>query len=126
VPDERGRLFETLEPPRGGLAGLRARIERHSRRRVTLEQLGYASAAVLLLFLVAITMIGPHGSQRDMRHPEFDQARLRLGMSSSPVGALTIPASERATLGARRIPLPTDEVQFYLVASIEPEPQAEE
>jgi hypothetical protein len=123
--DEHGKLFEPLEPPRGGFEGLRARIERHSRRRASYEQLGYASATALLLFLIAATIIGPRGLRPEPRLPEFDQARVRLGMSSSPAEALTIPVSERATLGAQRIQLPTDDVLFYLVASIAPEPEME-
>jgi hypothetical protein len=125
VPDERGRLFEVLEPPPGGLAKLRARIASDTRQRRSFELLGYAAAAALLLFLTGVTIVGPRGSRSGYAMPQFDQARLRLGMDSSPAEALTIPASERAVLGAQRIPLPTNDVQFYLVASIAPEPAAE-
>jgi hypothetical protein len=120
-----GRLFEPLEPPPGGLDGLRALIERHTRRPPRFERLGYASAAGLLLILIIVTIVGPSGLRGESRLPEFDQARMRLGMSSSPAEALTIPVSDRATLGARRVALPTDRVQFYLVASIAPEPEEE-
>lgn len=121
MSDGHGKLFESLEPPRGGLEGLKARIERRSRRSASFERLGYASAIVLLLLLTAAMIIGPRGLRPEPPLAAFEQARLRLGMSSSPVEALTIPASERASVGARRVALPTDDVLFYLVASIEDE-----
>ncbi len=125
MPDRHGRLFERLEPPPGGLQRLRARIERRARHHACLERLGYASAFALLLFLTAAVIVGPRRLKSEPPLPAFDQARLRLGMSSSPVEAMTIPASERTVLGAQRVPLQTNEVLFYLVASVAPDPKME-
>jgi hypothetical protein len=118
MPSGHGRLFEELEPPSGGLEGLRARIYRHTRRRRSFERLVYASAIVLLFVLTAAMIVGPRGLMPETRLPELEQARIRLGLSPTPDRALTL-------LGARRVSLQTDEVLLYMVSSVAPDPGEE-
>ena len=48
MSDRSETLFETLEPPRGGLAGLRARVERDGRRRLRVRRVRVALVAMLV------------------------------------------------------------------------------
>jgi hypothetical protein len=96
----RDELFEQLEPPPGGLAALRARLDGPGSR---MGRVWMAAAVTCALALA--TVVARHAST-----PE-------------PV---TVPSSERAELAAVRVPLRDDKVIFYWVASAQaPETQGE-
>lgn len=118
MKDEHERLFETLEPPPGGLVGLRERIERDARRRVRLRRVQAVAAATVLVALVSWTAFSPRG-EPDTLPAEFDLVRMSLGLLAPPSETLTIPEDRRSETAVRRVPLPTDEVVFYLVGSIQ-------
>ncbi len=110
-------LFETLEPPRGGLVGLRARIERDARRRRLQRRLGSTAVATVLLVVIGWSALGP---RREVvaASPELDLVRMQLGLLAAPAEPLTLPAGQHRDTAVRRVPLPTDEVIFYMVGSI--------
>ena len=115
MPD---RIFSQLEPLPGGLAGLRERIERDAHRRVRLRRVQASVAATLLAALVGWAIWGPRTNQ-SKSSPELDLVRIHLGLLPSPSKAVTIPEDRRNDLAVRRVPLPTDQVVFYRVGSIE-------
>ena len=111
------RVFETFEPPPGGLARLRERIDRRMGWRARVRYVPAATAASLLVALVSWTAFNPGG--RPAPPPaELDLIRMHLGLLASPSETLTIPVDQRSTTAIRRVPLPTDQVVFYMVGSI--------
>ena len=109
-------LFDVLEPPRGGLAGLRARLEREGRRRARARRMRWAVAGcVALLVLVAVSPWLRSTSAVDPLAAELQLARMRLGIERAPTEPVTIPVAERHRVAAQRIPLSTDLVVLYRI-----------
>jgi hypothetical protein len=108
---EDGDLFVALDPPGGGLEGLRQKMAREPARRLQL-----AAAFMLLAATLGLATKLPFGG-RELRLPVFEQARMRLGMSSHPSEPLKIPEEERSRAAARRISSVDEKVLFYLVGS---------
>jgi len=113
------RLFEPLEPPRDGLARLRARLER-DRRRVRVRRAAFGAAAILLLGFVVRIALGPPAPKSigDAGDP-FRLARIGLGLVPVPAERLTVRREDRHRVAARRVPLSDERVVFYLVASVD-------
>jgi hypothetical protein len=121
MPDDCGNMFEVLEPPGGGPEMLRRRLKREPARRLQL-----VAAFLLLAATLGVATQLPYGGEQSLL-PEFGQARMRLGIGSQPSEPLTIPEGDRSLAAAHRVPLPTDEVLFYLVGSIDqPESKKQE
>ena len=116
--DTSERVLRTLEPPPGGLIALRARIARDAHRRVGVRRLQVVAGTTLLVGLVTWAAVDWRG-QRDTLPAEFDLVRMSLGLSAAPSEPLTIPVAQRTHTAARRVPLPTDQVVFYLIGSIQ-------
>jgi len=118
--ERRERLFDVLEPPPGGLAGLRARIERDGRRRARSRRVQLLAAATLVAVLAGWSVFAPRGGGEQLP-TQFDFARMSVGQLPWPSETLTVPEDRRDEIAVRRVSLPTDEVVFYLVASVEPD-----
>ena len=116
--DDSKKLFETLEPPPRGLAGLRGRIARDARRRVRVRRAQALAAATAVVAIVSWATVGPRSRPAPLP-AEFDLVLMHLGLLTSPSEALTIPADQRGATAVRRVPLPTDQVVFYMVGSIQ-------
>lgn len=110
------RLFETLEPPAGGLEGLRSRLARDTRRR-RIRTRALAGTATLAVVAVATWATLASRSGADDLPPEFALARMHLGLMPLPSEPVTIPDERRGDTAIHRVPLPTDDVIFYLVAT---------
>ena len=108
-------LFETLDPPPGGLPKLRERIGGAARWRKRRRPALGAAAVALLIVLVGWVVFVP--SKEPNIPPELDLVRMYLGQLPPPSEALTIPKDRRGEFSVRRVPLPTDQVIFYLVGS---------
>jgi hypothetical protein len=108
---ENGGLFERLDPPGGGLEGMRTKIAREPARRLQL-----AAAFLLLLTTLGLATQLPFGGG-ELPLPALDQARIRLGLVLQPSEPLMIPEAERDGAAARRIPLNDEKVLFYMVGS---------
>ena len=110
-----GLRFETLDPPSGGLARLRANIRQDTRRRVQLRRVRAAALAVCLAAAIGWALFEPRSAP--MAPPaEFEFVRISLGLAPPPTGVLTIPEDRRADTAVQRVPLATDRVVFYRVA----------
>ena len=110
-------LFETLDPPPGGLPKLRERLEGDVRwRRRGRPALG-VSAGLLVVVLVGWVVSLP--SEEQDIPPEFDLVRIHLGQLSAPSETLTISDPLSGQTAVRRVPLETDDVVFYLIDSVE-------
>lgn len=108
--------FETLEPPPGGLARLRSRIERdRRRRRLALGLQGAVAGAVVVGLLAWVTGI-PRSPAPPM--PELEPARLALGLSPTPAEVVSISPARRHEMAAVRVAVPTQRVVIYRVASL--------
>jgi hypothetical protein len=114
--EEFGELFEWLEPPTGGLARLRARMERPPRR----PALQLAAACLMLLALALVLVLSPSAGP-DRRAPDFGFVRLRLGIEPKPAEPLTVPDDMRELSAVSRVPLDDERVLFYLVGSLDQE-----
>ena len=97
---------------------MRERLERDAHRRVRLRWAQASVAATLLAALVGWAVLGPSTDQ-SRSSPELDLVRIHLGLLPSPSEVVTIPEDRRNDLAVRRVPLPTDQVVFYRVGSIE-------
>ena len=115
----RPAMFESLEPPRGGLAGLRARIERDSGRQARFRRLWTVAAVTLLPVVVVGSMLLAIIQRQQPLPGRFQLARIAAGLESPPSEPMTIAATQSHLVAARRVPAASDDVVFYLVASVE-------
>ena len=104
--------FEKLEPPPGGLARLRARLDTPPSQRRWV----WVVAAATLAGVLALVFSRP--SPRPLVDPEAPTL-IALGLGRMPEGAAAIPPGEpdEALL---RVPTSDSKVVFYLVASATP------
>jgi hypothetical protein len=73
---------------------------------------------------MAVSLIGwvtrPSSRERQIQSPEFDFARMSVGLLAMPSEPVTIPKDRRGDTAVRRVALPSEGVVFYLIGSIEP------
>ena len=111
--------FESLEPPRGGLARLRDRIEQR-RRQARTRRASLAAAALLVAGGAGWLLVdrpGP-GPTRLAGDP-FRLARISLGLAAPPAEPLTIRPASRHRAAARRVPLADERVVFYRIETVD-------
>ncbi len=113
-------LFATLDPPSGGPARLRLRMDREKRRSARLRRLRSAAVVSVLggVLVIGRIPLGP-GAAPDPLPAELDLVRMGLGQLAPPVEPLTLPKAARVSTAVRRVPLPTDQVVFYLMGSMQ-------
>jgi hypothetical protein len=124
VSDPYERLFESFDPPRGGLAALRTRIEHDRRGRVRALNLQAIAAVVLVLAVSTWSVFAPRRPVEPL--PSFDLARIGLGLAPKPPEVVTVPDGRRHELAVHRVPLESDSVVFYRIAALHPEPDRTE
>jgi hypothetical protein len=110
-------LFETLDPPPGGLTRLRTRIRKERRRRVRNRSLVTAAAAVVLVGLVALFFVPTGGDARSLPGMESDLLAIRLGMVDPPTETVSIRPDLRHDYAVLEVPTEDDRVVFYMVGS---------
>ena len=114
-------IFERLDPPPGGLAALRARIEARPRLARRLAPLAFAAvlAAIALLFWAR---------RRDPVDPLADARRygdvgaVALGLAPIPSSAVAVADDARATTALAEVRTANARVSFYWVSSTAWEP----
>jgi hypothetical protein len=122
--DRSDELFDDLAPPRGGLAGLRARIDRAARRQARLRLLRGAVATGAALGLAGLLLVSRPAETPPPRL-ELGPSAVRWGLRELPSEPVTVTVGSRGRLAVRRVPLESERVVFYLVGSTSPEPAAE-
>lgn len=114
-------LFDPLEPPRGGVERLRARIARFERARARRRRVAGTLVATPLLaalvYIVFVPATRPEPGQPLVA--EFSPTRIGLGLDAAPSEPVALPPGDRDTTALRRVSLGTDTVLLYLVGSVE-------
>jgi hypothetical protein len=87
------------------------RVRRRRRRRV---EAALAAAAVAGIAIVALVLNPLSAPRTELPHPTL---RVRLGLDPLPRENLIISAAQRGEVAAQRVPLESERVVFYLVAS---------
>ena len=117
--------FEPLEPPRGGLAALRSRIEVDSSRRLRRRRrwtLAGATSVPLALLLVALALT----LQPQAPLPEgLRWARIAAGLDEAPAEPVTVTGDHEHRVVAQRVPTSSENVVFYRVGSLAVAPEVE-
>ncbi len=121
MSDPSNDLFRRLEPPRGGLAGLRARLDRDDVRRGRRLGLQGAAATLALTAVVAAALLAPE--RPHVAVLDIGPARIRLGLAPEPTEPVSIPIARRGDLAAERVPVRNDRVVFYRIGSTTPSPE---
>jgi hypothetical protein len=111
-------LFEPLDPPAGGVALLRARIERTKRARVRRRRVAGALVAAPLLAAAAYIAILPRTTEAPALFG-FSPTRVALGLEARPTEPVTVAPEKQGTVAVQRVALGTDTVLLYLVGSVE-------
>jgi len=113
--DEPRGWLRPLEPPPGGVDGLRRRLARHARRRKATRRASAGLVAVLVLAVGALTL-REHRSRRPL--PEWatsDLLAVELGLVRAPTEPVSVPPEARGRVAVRRVPTGDARVALYLV-----------
>ena len=109
-------IFERLNPPPGGLAALRARMDARPRVLRRVAPFAFAATALALLLFYFI--------RRESAPDLVLAARLMgeapevaLGLAPMPAAAAAIPAGDRATTALAEVRTSNPNVAFYWVSS---------
>ena len=113
-PDE--PLFVTLEPPRDGLAGLRARLDAE-RRRPRRRRWQVAGASALVAGLIVVATIARPAPQSPLP-VELDLLRMAVGQLPPPTEVVTLSPDAQATTALQLVPAGNENVVLYLVGSV--------
>jgi hypothetical protein len=108
-------IFERLEPPAGGLATLRTRLEARSNpaRRLALPAFALAVAMLALFLSKQGAPLDPLAVARSSGGP----AEVSLGFAAMPSAVVTIEEASRATTALAEVPTSNPNVAFYWVSS---------
>jgi len=124
-------VFEELEPPPGGAAMLRRRLESERHRPRVLRALLPLTAAVAAATVITVwvglgtrvervrvveTRARPELAALVTEHP----ATIGLGIRPVPTEPVVVPAAARRSCAVERVATPDDEVIFYWVNPSEP------
>lgn len=124
----RRQVFEQVDPPAGGLARLRARLDVEQGRARRAGFWVAASTVALTAIAVAGAALAPRlglpaedttGSPVDSLPGTGQMGPALASLGLAPVAAepVSVPSAERGATAVERVPLPTDDVVFYLVAT---------
>ncbi|HEY8079880.1 MAG TPA: hypothetical protein VIF62_37370 [Labilithrix sp.] len=114
---KREDLFEPIDPPPGGLAALRERLDSRSPRRrfVPLLALAGAAAAVVLFFVLG----RPRTDVAARARTHVDTSEVALGLAPMPSDRVAIADDARGTTALIAVPTKDPNVSFYWVQSTE-------
>lgn len=112
--------LETLEPPRGGLAKLRRRLDRRVRReRIARHSLAFGGVAAALVVFAVFAVTGPI-FERPVGSPlpiGDELIAMQFGFVAAPTEPVSIGAAHRETTAVLRIPTDDERVVLYLVGT---------
>jgi hypothetical protein len=110
----REEIFERLDPPPGGLAALRARVDPRPSRARRVVPLGLTIAAAVVVFLVV------RGRGPDLvtaARERGDASAVALGLTAMPAATAAIEPEDRASTALARVRTEDARVTFYWVSS---------
>ncbi len=113
-------LFETLEPPPGGLPSLRARL-RAEQRRAVLRRRAWATsiaAGAAAAVVAAAIVLAPGPSSRQTPSLPDDPALAALALTDVESASVQVPDESLGAVAVERVPLSTTNVVYYRVASL--------
>ena len=116
-------VFCELEPPPGGPAALRARLEQEDRRRPRAHIVGWTAAA-LAAAVAAIVLLTLRGSEpltggRDLvLADEVRPVLMRLGIVDLPAESVSVPPAHRHRQAVMEVPVADRNVVLYWVQSV--------
>lgn len=116
------QVFEELKPPPGGLAALRARLDRAeteipwSRQQLVGRWAVVAAACALTLLLVPLLWHEPSTTWRDAVLEDGNPALVRLGLAEPAADVVSVPAGRRRMMAVEKVELGDPAVLYYRVA----------
>lgn len=125
MTDQTRRLFEELEPPPGGLASLRARIETDHRRQRRLRVV-MATAVTIVGLVVGVFYLQPPTPTATMGAPTIDliagaqndPGLIALGLAPLPSETVTVRSPDGRRAATQHVPTTNDDVVFYLFGTV--------
>jgi len=120
-------LFKNYDPPKGGIQGLREKLDRLEMKRPFLSPPKIAlltTFAVVVLVSVALIprLMKPTPSSNlfmELVMKSENPAFIKYGYLERSEEAVSVPASAKAHLKAKRVETSNENVKFYLIESIE-------
>lgn len=111
---KREEIFERIDPPPGGLAALRERLDaRSSRRFVPLFALAGAAVAIVVFLVVGRR----HDDVTARARTHVDTSEVALGLAPMPATPVAIAGDSRETTALVAVPTKDPNVSFYWVQS---------
>jgi len=111
-------LLREIDPPPGGLDGLRRRLARHARRRAAIGRSAFAAATLALV-------LGGSLAVREATRPPAVPAwaaesllAVELGLVEVPDEPVSIPRAARNRLAIRRVDTSDPRVVLYLAGRL--------
>lgn len=113
-------LFKTLDPPPGGLTALRARLDAERLRSPRQRRVWAASIAVgvAAAVIVAALILSPGRPPEPQLPVPDDPVLAALTLSNVGAASVQVSASNAGTIAVEPVPLPTEDVVYYRVASL--------
>ena len=113
---KRGEVFERLSPPPGGLADLRARLDRGPSLLRSYVPAGAALVAAAAVFLFAESP-APPPDLIARAHAKDDGAEIVLGLAPAQKDPVVLGDAVSTTAALERVPTSRSDVAFYWVGS---------
>ena len=112
-------LFVELEPPKGGLATLRGRLEQLEGRRVLARRLSVVAASVVPLVLLTLALwapgFAPHVEPAAL---DVELTRMRLGLTAEIPDGVHLPSDQRSSSAVLHVS-ESPEVAVYYIATVQ-------
>ena len=115
---DRGRIFDTLSPPPGGLTRLRARIRADRRHRLRNRSLALSAATTVALVLPALLLAPGGNALESLPGLASDPLAIRMGLVDPPAEVVSIRPDLRGQYAVRQVPTSDERVVFYMIGSL--------
>jgi hypothetical protein len=111
------RMFEVLDPPRGGVTRLRARIRTDRQLRIRNRVLATVAAGVIVLGLIALIVLPNGGTALTLPGFESDLLAIQLGLIDPPTETVSIRPDLHHEYAVQQIPTADERIVFYMTGS---------
>ena len=123
-------LFKRYDPPPGGLERLRRRMAEEEGRSAGFELWRFARTASVVVTIALVCVVLPYlafwdnGGEdpfTELLKASRDPSLVRYGLAEPPRAELSIPADQKTRLAALKVPVDSEDVIFYWIASTDTE-----